>query len=70
MKSAKKAKAQRFAHEGLRCLRCVCALENEEAVWCVKLKRAPTNRDAKDCPFFVAKGQIFGKDAAKKSQND
>jgi hypothetical protein len=44
----------------LKCLHCICALETNEGLWCIKLRCIPTKETIQKCKNFVDKRCLKG----------
>jgi len=38
-----------------KCMECICGIENDRGIWCVRLKKIPTPREVKRCRKFCPK---------------
>lgn len=52
-------KSCRINHESLKCLGCVCGIENQDGIWCARLKKVPTSKQTGDCRSFAPRNDFF-----------
>ena len=41
---------------GMKCLDCVCGIETEDGIWCVRFKGVPSKDMANKCQNFLPRG--------------
>ena len=42
------------SHAG-KCMECICGIENDRGIWCVRLKKIPTPGEVRRCRKFCHK---------------
>jgi len=38
-----------------KCMECICGIENDRGIWCVRLKKIPTPTEVRRCRKFCPK---------------
>ena len=38
-----------------RCIECICGIENDRGIWCVRLRKIPSPKEVKRCRKFCPK---------------
>jgi len=42
-------------HRPRKCSDCICGIENDRGIWCVRLKKIPSEREVRQCRRFCPK---------------